>query len=302
MEADLVLRAVVLPAAATAIVLAVLAAVAGHLARRLPVGPASTAFTWLPLAAALPAVLSYAQQEGASGLSWPPAVAFSWTWVALPLAALSTIALAATPAVVRSVLPAFLALSVVVPPGYADPGGRLFAAAIVGAASFAASSGRASREPAGASEHVAWWLVFGVASAMALLSGFAKLAFLIASLSAAASMLAIHARWAPRLRPDGASTAASTCALGVLCFLGLGYDESGFPWWSWALLACAPAGLAVRGFAWGSPRARALAVIAVPTLLALVALVLALGWTGALARFGQPAEPDRDLYGLRTEP
>jgi hypothetical protein len=115
-------------------------------------------------------------------------------------------------------------------------------------------------------------------------------------------MLALASPWAPRLRPDGASTAASACALGVLCFLGLGYDESGFPWWSWALLACAPAGLAVRGFAWGSPRARALAVVAVPTLLALVALVLALGWTGALARFGQPAEPDRDVYGLRTEP
>ncbi|MFM8784245.1 MAG: hypothetical protein ACKOFI_03645 [Phycisphaerales bacterium] len=302
MEADLVLRAVVLPAGTTVMLLVVLAAVAGRSVRRSPDGRASSAFTWLPLAAALPAVLSYAQQEGAAGLSWPPAVAFSWMWVALPLAALSTIALAATPAVVRSVLPAFLALSVVVPPGYADPGGRLFAAAIVGAASFAASSGRGARDSAGASEHVAWWLVFGIASAMALLSGFAKLSFVIASLSAAASMLALLSPWAPRLRPDGASTAASACALGVLCFLGLGYDESGFPWWSWALLACAPAGLAVRVFAWGSPRARSLAVIAVPTLLALVALVLALGWTGALARFGQPAEPDRDVYGLRTEP
>jgi hypothetical protein len=40
----------------------------------------------------------------------------------------------------------------------------------------------------------------------------------------------------------------------------------------------------------------------VPTLLALVALVLALGWTGALARFGEPSGPDRDLYGLRAEP
>ena len=302
MEADLVLRAVLLPAAQAVFVVAVLAAVAGHHAHRSPVRSTSNGFRWLPLVAALPAVLSYAQQEGASGLSWPPAVAFSWTWVALPLAALSTIALAATPAMVRSVLPAFLALSVVVPPGYSDPGGRLLAATIVAAASFAASSGLGTRGSAGASEHVAWWLVFGIASAMALLSGFAKLAFVIASLSAAASLLALNSPWAPRLRPDGASTAASACALGVLCFLGLGYDESGFPWWSWALLACAPAGLAVRGFAWGSPRARALAVVAVPTLLALVALVLALGWTGALARFGQPAEPDRDVYGLRTEP
>jgi hypothetical protein len=189
-----------------------------------------------------------------------------------------------------------------VPPGYSDPGGRLLAATIVAAASFAASSGLGTRGSAGASEHVAWWLVFGIASAMALLSGFAKLAFVIASLSAAASLLALNSPWAPRLRPDGASTAASACALGVLCFLGLGYDESGFPWWSWALLACAPAGLAVRGFAWGSPRARALAVVAAPTLLALVALVLALGWTGALARFGEPSGPDRDLYGLRAEP
>jgi hypothetical protein len=302
MEADLVLRAVLLPAAQAAFVVAVLAAVAAYSARRSPVRSTPAGFSWLPLAAALPAALSYAQQEGVAGLSWPPAVAFSWTWVALSLAALSTIALAATPAVVRSVLPAFLALSVVVPPGYSDPGGRLFAAAIVGAASFAASSVRGARGPAGASEHVAWWLVFGIASAMALLSGFAKLAFVIASLSATGSMLALLSPWMSRLRPDGASTAASACALGVLCFLGLGYDESGFPWWSWALLACAPAGLAVRGFAWGSPRARALAVVAVPTLLALVALVLALGWTGALARFGQPADADRDLYGLLDEP
>ena len=302
MEADLVLRAVVLPAAATVIVLAVLAAMASRSARSSPIGADSAGLRWLPLAAALPAVLSYAQQEGAAGMSWPPTVAFSWTWVALPLGALATVALAATPAVVRSSFPALLALSVVVPPGYSDPGGRILAAAIVGAASFAASSARGARESAGASEHVAWWMVFGIASAMALLSGFAKLSFVIASLSAAASMLALLSPWAPRLRPDAASTAASACALGVLCFLGLGYDESGFPWWSWALLACAPAGFAVRGFAWGSPRARALAVIAVPTLLALVALVLALGWTGALARFGQPAEPDRDVYGLRTEP
>ena len=302
MEADLVLRAVLLPAAQAFFALALLAAWAGRATPRPSACVSATPWSWLPLAAALPAVLSYAQQEGAPGFAWPPAVAFSWAWVALGLAALSAAALHATPGAVRAAVPALLAMSVVAPPGWSDGGVRLAAAMLVGASAFAASSGRTTGARAGASEHVAWWLVFGVASAMALLSGFAKLAFLIASLSAAASMLAIHSRWAPRLRPDGASTAASACALGVLCFLGLGYDESGFPWWSWALLACAPAGLAVRGFAWGSPRARALAVIAVPTLLALVALVLALGWTGALARFGQPAEPDRDVYGLRTEP
>ena len=300
MEADLVLRAVVLPAAATIIILVVLAA--ARSARRAPVGSPATSLTWLPLAAALPAVLSYAQQEGASGFVWPPSVAFSWTWVALGLAALSAVALRAAPGAVRSAATALLAMTVVVPPGYSGGGVRIAAAMVVGASAFAASPVRTPGVRAGASEHVAWWLVFGIASAMALLSGFAKLSFVIASLSAAASMLALLSPWAPRLRPDAASTAASACALGVLCFLGLGYDESGFPWWSWALLACAPAGFAVRGFAWGSPRARALAVIAVPTLLALVALVLALGWTGALARFGQPAEPDRDVYGLRTEP
>jgi hypothetical protein len=301
MEADLVLGAVVLPAATTIIVLAVLAA-AARSARRGPVGSPATSLPWLPLAAALPALLSYAQQEGAAGFAWPPSVAFSWTWVALSLAALSAVALRGAPGAVRSAVTALLAMTVVVPPGYSDGGVRIAAAMVVGASAFAASPGRTPGVRAGAAEHVAWWLVFGIASAMALLSGFAKLSFVIASLSAAASMLALASPWAPRLRPDGASTAASACALGVLCFLGLGYDESGFPWWSWALLACAPVGLAVRGFAWGSPRARALAVIAVPTLLALVALVLALGWTGALARLGQPAEPDRDVYGLRTEP
>lgn len=302
MEADLVLRAVVLPAAATCIVLAALAAAAARSARRAPVGSPATSLPWLPLAVALPAVLSYAQQEGAAGFSWPPSVAFSWTWVALGLAALSAIALRAAPGAVRAGVTALLATTVVMPPGYSDGGVRIAAAMVIAASAFAASSGATARDRAAASEHVAWWLVFGIASAMALLSGFAKLSFVIASLSAAASMLALASPWAPRLRPDGASTAASASALGVLSFLGLGYDESGFPWWSWALLACAPVGLAVRGFAWGSPRARALAVIAVPTLLALVALVLALGWTGALARLGQPAEPDRDVYGLRTEP
>lgn len=301
MEADLVLRAVVLPAAVTVVVLAALAVRWVRSAAGEP-RAAAPSCAWLPLAAALPAVLSYAQQEGAAGLAWPPSVAFSWAWFALALAALSAVALRAAPAAVRATVASFLAMSVVAPPGHSDGGVRVAAAAIVGAAAFAASSGRTPGERGGASGHVAWWLVFGIASAMALLSGFAKLSFVIASLSAAASMLALASAWMPRLRPGGASDAASAAALGVLCFLGLGYDESGFPWWSWALLACAPAGLAVRGFAWGSPRARALAVIAVPTLLALVALVLALGWTGALARFGQPAEPDRDLYGLRTEP
>ncbi|MFM8873142.1 MAG: hypothetical protein ACKOJI_07305, partial [Phycisphaerales bacterium] len=63
MEADLVLRAVVLPAGTTVVLLAALAAVAGRSVRRSPDVRASSAFTWLPLAAALPAVLSYAQQE-----------------------------------------------------------------------------------------------------------------------------------------------------------------------------------------------------------------------------------------------
>ena len=296
MEADLVLRAVVLPAGITVIVLA-------FLARRRPaIGVRETTSPWLALAAVLPAVLSYAQQEGAPGFAWPPTLAFGWSWVALALVGLSALALRPAPASVRAAACAFVAMSVVVPPGHSDPVVRVAAAALVGASALAASSSAGHGAPGGVAEHVAWWLVFAVASVMALLSGFAKLSFVIASLSAAASFLALASAWIPRLRTGAASNAASACALGVLCFIGLGYDETGFPWWTWALLACAPSGLAVGAWNWGSPRARALAVIAVPALLALVALVLALAWTGALDRFGEPSSPERDLYGLRAEP
>lgn len=296
MEADLVLRAVVLPAAATLVLLLLLAR------HRPAVGVAETVSRWIPLSAALPAVLSYAQQEGAAGFAWPPSVAFGWSWLALVLAALSAIVLRPVPAVLRAAACAFVSMSVVVPPGHSDPVVRVAAAALVAASAFAASFPPSGPACGGVAEHAAWWLVFAVASVMALLSGFAKLSFVIASLSAAASFLALASAWMPRLRTGATSNAASACALGVLCFIGLGYDETGFPWWTWALLACAPSGLAVGAWNWGSPRARALAVIAVPALLALVALVLALGWTGALDRFGEPSSPERDLYGLRAEP
>lgn len=188
-----------------------------------------------------------------------------------------------------------MAMVFLAPPGLGGGVPQLVALAIAAVSGFAAAS--TSGRP-GASPLVGWWLVFAVASAMVLLSGFAKLAIVLGSLSAMAATLAVCA--AALGRPVmGNGLAATLASAFVACvFLGCGYDESGFPRWTWALLAAAPAAMGVGSIPMvrARPRLRALAVSLAPATIAALALA------SAMLATGHSTDSTADPYAMAVRP
>ena len=230
--------------------------------------PSGTAFEWLPWSLAAGALVAAAIGDGAGSLGrW--ACAFAASAVATTL---------------------------LVPPGMRDGAWQLCAAAACVVAAAGATCGR----PGGAARFASWWLVLSVASAMVLLSGFAKLALVIASVAALAASLALIAPFLSTIRAGVATNVAFAIALAATAFVGAGYDETGFPVACWALLAVAPASLAVADVPWvaSCPKARLAATLLLPATVACVALAIGL----AVTRAPSPAATDADLYGLAASP
>ena len=217
------------------------AAVVALCRRASPVVRASVAAA-IAVVAMLPAFRALAVQEGgifASGLR--SSVSYGW----LPTASLAASAVAAavcaggTHGAVRvaSVAAPFVAMSLLSPPGHRGGAWQLVAAALLAAASLAVAAGTPVR---GRERFVLWWMLLAVASGFLLLSGFAKLAFLAASLSAASAALGAASLLVRDVRPTAAMDIAFATALGGAAFLGMAYDEAPLPRTCWAALALAP--------------------------------------------------------------
>lgn len=230
--------------------------------------PAGTAFEWLPFAIAVGALVAAAVGDGAGRLG----------------------------RISASVGAAAVSVGLLVPPGMRDGTAQLVAAAVAGACAFGASGER----PVGAARFASWWLVLSVASAMVLLSGFAKLAFMIASVAALCAALALLAPFLSAFRAGISANVALSIALSATAFIGAGYDEAGFPLVAWILLAAAPASAALAELRWfaARPRARIAAIIILPALVACTAL--AIGF--AAIRPDAATADTADLYGLAASP
>lgn len=191
-----------------------------------------------------------------------------------------------------------VAIVLVQPPGLRDGGPQLVAVAAACLGALATVTGRAL--PGGRSaapRFASWWLLFAVASAMVLLSGFAKLAIVLGALSATAATLAVAALagCAPTLTNGTAACLATAFAACTLA--GQGYDEAGIPRAAWWLLAFAPAASALGQVPALRPRPRLAAVLGacLPAAAAFIALAIALAVTGLPGS----AATDRDgTYGL----
>jgi hypothetical protein len=86
-------------------------------------------------------------------------------------------------------------------------------------------------------------------------------------------------------------------------FIGIGYDESGFPWWRWAMSAASPAlmGVGMRFVPATRSRTQACVVVAAPAALAVCAVACAVLLSGVLTR--QPAQSSSgDPYSSATQP
>jgi ABC-type multidrug transport system permease subunit len=85
-------------------------------------------------------------------------------------------------------------------------------------------------------------------------------------------------------------------------FIGVGYDESGFPWWTWVMLATSPAlmGIGARFVPATRPRMQFCVVVAMPAALALSAVTCAVLVSGVLTRKAVPSSSS-DPYSSAVE-
>jgi hypothetical protein len=288
MEADLVIRSVLLPAVAVAVAAAALSFAAGRAGGR----ARASMMQLLPVLAVLPAFRALAVQEGtifASGLA--PSVSYGWLPTAILVGACCAAAIAgpgpraAVPA--ASAVASFAAMALIAPPGYRG-GEAQFVAALVATVSAAASamSGLAATGAGGRGSRAAfasWWLVMSVASGFAIASGFAKLAFVAASLAGASAALGTLSIGIRAIRHGPSLAIAFATALVAISFVGLAYDEAPLPKACWAILALSPAASIL---AWlpplrDRPRASAAVREGAPPIVAAVALAAALLASGA---------------------
>lgn len=304
MELDLVLRTVLAPAALALVAgLAIIALLrlrgTGTQAAFVRPNPSSRIVALLvPLAAAL----SSAAVEGRPMRPFlvPTGTAFEWLPFAIAAGALVAAAVGDGAGrlgrIAASAGAAAVSVGLLVPPGMRDGTAQLVAAAVAGACAFGASGER----PAGAARFASWWLVLSVASAMVLLSGFAKLAFMIASIAALSAAFALLAPFLSAFRAGISANVALSIALSATAFIGAGYDEAGFPLVAWILLAAAPASDALAELPWfaARPRVQVAAIVILPALVACTALVIGFAATRPDAATADTA----DLYGLAASP
>ena len=85
-------------------------------------------------------------------------------------------------------------------------------------------------------------------------------------------------------------------------FIGAGYDESGFPWWTWVMLAISPAliGIGERFVPATRTRMQFCAIVAAPAALALCAVACAVLVSGVLTRKAGP-RTNNDPYSSAIE-
>lgn len=309
MELDIILRAVFAPALAVFAAALLLhwisrnAGVAGrralfadHLALWL------TPLRWMPLLIVAPAIAAHIHLQG--GFEWPCTTSYEWLPVAMVIGAGISVVTSSVSSpkgqLLATVVAAASAMFILKPPGLGGAAYQLLAAAIAVLASLGAAKPASQFRVA---PFVALWIIAASASVLCVLSGFAKLGIVVGALSGGSAALAVAAAISPSVRLGRGGAAACACALAGCMFIGTGYDESGFPWWTWAMLAASPAlmGVGARFVPALRPRTQACVMVAAPAALAVCAVACAVFLSEVLTR--QPSQSSSgDPYNSATQP
>jgi hypothetical protein len=308
MELDIILRAVFAPAFAVFVAALVLHMISR---KRSAVGRRAlaldhtaswlTPLRWMPLLIVVPAIAAHVHLQ--PGFEWPCTTSYESLPVALAIGAvLSVIASnVSSPSgqLLATIGTAACAMFILKPPGFAGLGYQIFAAAIAVVTSLGAAKPATQFRVA---PFLALWIIAACASVLCVLSGFAKLGIVLGALSGGSAALAVAAAIVPSVRLGRAGATACACALTACMFIGAGYDESGFPWWTWVMLAISPAamGIGERFVPATRSRTQFCAIVAGPAALALCALACAVLVSGVLTRKAGPSTSS-DPYSSAIE-
>ena len=309
MELDIILRAVFAPAFAGFVAAVVLHMITrkGAVAGRRAFGLDHTAswltpLRWMALLIVAPAIAAHVHLQ--PGFEWPCATSYECLPVALAIGAgvsvLTSTVSNRRGQVLATVGTAACAMFILKPPGFSGVGYQILAATTAVVASLGASKSAMEFRVA---PFVALWIIAACASVLCVLSGFAKLGIVLGALSGGSAALAVAAAIAPSVRLGRGGATAWACALAACMFIGTGYDESGFPWWTWAMLAASPALMGIGAHFVPTTRSRTLAcvVVAAPAVLAVCAVTCAVLLSGVLTR--QPTQSSSgDPYNSATQP
>jgi len=308
MELDIILRAVFAPAFAVFVAALVLhmisrkgsatgrrALVLDHMASWL------TPLRWMPLLIVVPAIAAHVHLQ--PGFEWPCVTSYEWLPVALAIGAVVSVITSTVSnhqgQLLATIGTATCAMFILKPPGFAGVGYQILAATIAVIASLGAAKPATQFRVA---PFVALWIISACASILCVLGGFAKLGIVLGALSGGSAALAVAAAIAPSVRLGRGGATAFACALTACMFIGAGYDESGFPWWTWAMLAISPAlmGIGARFVPATRSRMQFCAIVAGPAALALCAVAYAVLVSGVLTRKAVPSTSN-DPYSRAME-
>ena len=308
MELDIILRAVFAPALAVfvaALLLHMISRKGGVAGRRAlfadHVALWLTPLRWMPLLIVVPGIAAHIHLQG--GFEWSCTTSYEWLPIALVIGAgvsVVTSNLSSLNGQLLATAAAACAMFTLKPPGFGGQGYQVLAAAIAVLASLGAAKPASQFRVA---PFVALWIMAACASVLCVLSGFAKLGIVLGALSGGSAALAVAAAISSSVRLGRGGATAFACALAGCMFIGMGYDESGFPWWMWAMLAASPAlmGVGMRFVPATRSRTQACVVVAAPAALAVCAVACAVLLSGVLTR--QPAQSSNgDPYNSATQP
>ena len=308
MELDIILRAVFAPALAVfvaALLLHMISRKGGVAGRRAlfadHVALWLTPLRWMPLLIVVPGIAAHIHLQG--GFEWSCTTSYEWLPIALVIGAgvsVVTSNLSSLNGQLLATAAAACAMFTLKPPGFGGQGYQVLAAAIAVLASLGAAKPTSQFRVA---PFVALWIMAACASVLCVLSGFAKLGIVLGALSGGSAALAVAAAISSSVRLGRGGATAFACALAGCMFIGIGYDESGFPWWIWAMLAVSPAlmGVGMRFVPATRSRTQACMVVAAPAALAVCAVACAVLLSGVLTR--QPAQSSNgDPYNSATQP
>ena len=308
MELDIIIRAVFAPAFAVFVAAMVLHMISrkGSVVGRRALALDHTAswltpLRWMPLLIVVPAIAAHVHLQ--PGFEWPCVTSYEWLPVALAIGAgfsvLTSTVSNRRGQLLATVGTAVCAMFILKPPGFAGVGYQILAATITVVASLGAAKPATQFRVA---PFVALWIIAACASVLCVLSGFAKLGIVLGALSGGSAALAVAAAIVPSVRLGRAGATAYTCALTACMFIGAGYDESGFPWWTWVMLAISPAlmGIGARFVPATRSRMQFCAIVAAPAALALCAVTCAVLVSGVLTRKAGP-RTNNDPYSSAIE-
>lgn len=309
MELDIIIRAVLAPTLVVLVVMLLLHWISNKMHSWIPakhghrhVALCFSLNLWMPILVVIPPIAAHFHLQ--PGFEWPCTTAYGWLPVSLLIGACG--AMITTNFTKQSWQPsavivvAVCSTVVLAPPGI---GGvpQHFVVALV--ATLSACGIAQSAIQTRAATFAALVVVAACASVMCMLSGFAKLSVVVAALSAGSATFAVAAMFFPSVHLGRAGATTFACSLTACMFVGAGYDESGFPWWTWTMLAISPALMSVSALRAVSsrPRVRLFAVVGAPAACAAGAVIAAVLISGAMFKQSNQSTPS-ESYSTDRQP